>query len=272
MKIDGRDLAQQLLNSLTDKVKTLEVKPTLAVIQVGDDPGSTAYINQKRKKGEEIGITVLHKHFTETITQQDLLMEIHQLNADTNVKGIIIQRPLPRHLSITQINNRVALQKDVDGFHPDSPFTPPVALAVLYILNSINLNPQVLKTKKIVIVGRGETAGHPTAQTFEKLGIPIEVLHSKSNIEDPLKTLHTLQSADIVISCVGKSRVIKKEDLKPGAVLIGVGISRGFKGLQGDFDEEEIQDSVSFYTPTPGGVGPLTVAFLLTNLLSSGSV
>lgn len=265
MVIDGKQLAQTLLANLKQEVLKLKTPPTLAVIQVGNDVGSTAYINQKKKKGEEVGIHVIHKHFPETIAQEQLISEIEQLNEDTEITGIIIQRPLPKNLNITQINQRVRPEKDVDGFRPDSPFTPPVALGVLYILKSIELEAPNLKNKKIVILGRGETAGYPIAQALTKLGVSFEVLHSQSNIENPLTTLQTLKAADIIISCVGK-RVIKKEDLKPGVILIGVGISRGFKGLQGDYDEEEIKDIASFYTPTPGGVGPLTVTFLLLNI------
>jgi methylenetetrahydrofolate dehydrogenase (NADP+)/methenyltetrahydrofolate cyclohydrolase len=267
MVIDGKQLAQSLLTDLKQDILKLKHPPTLAVIQVGNDIGSTAYIQQKKKKGEEVGINVIHKHFPESITQEQLIDEIEQLNSDTQITGIIIQRPLPKHLSTTQINQQVAREKDVDGFRPDSSFTPPVALGVLYLLRSIKLEIPDLKNKKIVILGRGETAGHPIAQTLTKLKVPFEILHSQSTIENPLKTIQTLQSADIIISCVGK-RVVKKEDLKPGVILVGVGISRGFKGLQGDYDEDEIRDIASFYTPTPGGVGPLTVAFLLSNVIN----
>lgn len=268
MKIDGRALAQQLLNDLATHVSHVGVKPTLAVIQVGNDEGSTAYINQKKKKGEEVGINVIHKHFPETISLNALITQISQMNGDPTITGIIIQRPLPPHISPNSLTSLVSPKKDVDGFRPDSSFSPPVALGVLYILKSIKLDVKDLKNKKIVILGRGETAGYPIAQSFAKLKIPFVVLHSQSTIEDPIKTLQTLQAADIIISCVGK-RVVKKEDLKPGVILVGVGISRGFKGLQGDYDEDEIRDTARYYTPTPGGVGPLTVAFLMQNLVES---
>ncbi len=273
--INGKQLATELLKKLAQKFSTLQEKPTLAVIQIGNDAGSTSYINQKKKKGEEVGINVAHIHFQNTINQQELEEEIDTLNMNPEITGIIIQRPLPPHIDTNKITQRVAREKDVDGFRADSPFTPPVALAVLHILSVVaklaSPSSQLLnflRTQKIVILGRGETAGKPIALTFEKLNIPHSVIHSKTLNREEL-----LHRADIIISCVGKGGVIQKEDLKPGVVLIGVGIHRvaapsyGAPILSGDYDENEIKDIASFYTPTPGGVGPLTVAFLLKNLI-----
>jgi methylenetetrahydrofolate dehydrogenase (NADP+)/methenyltetrahydrofolate cyclohydrolase len=263
MKIDGKALAGQIVNGLKEKVSHLQQKPALAVIQVGNDESSTAYINQKKKRAEQVGIAIDYKHFPETISELELLAEIQKLNSDNLINGIIIQRPLPPHIQINSITDAVSADKDVDGFRLDSPFTPPVALAVLHILSTI-LTEVSLRTKNIVIIGRGETAGKPIADAFEKRAISFIVIHTQTeNCEDILK------NADIIISCVGKGRVLQKSDLKHGVILIGVGIHREQTGkLMGDYDEDEIKNIASYYTPTPGGVGPLTVAFLLKNLVN----
>lgn len=283
MKIDGKGLANKLLQEIKEKVKKLKQKgitPTLAVIQVGDDEGSAAYIRQKELKAKEVGIKLVYKQFPAAIAETELTTEIRQLNTDSHVHGIIVQRPLPIGISANELISHISPEKDIDGFREDSKFDAPVALAVLHVLLTIyslplNTKYEILNTKKIVIIGKGQTAGAPIARTFTKHHISFVVLDSKSNPRNPLKSPETLQSADIIISCVGKGRVVTKEMIKPGVIMIGVGIHRvaappyGAKKIEGDYEEEEIKDIAASYTPTPGGIGPLTVAFLLKNLLFS---
>jgi methylenetetrahydrofolate dehydrogenase (NADP+)/methenyltetrahydrofolate cyclohydrolase len=268
MVVNGRELADNLRKELAYQISQRKNKLTLAVLQVGNDEGSTAYIRQKQRKGEEVGISILHKHFEDTITEDELISEIKLLNVDKNIDGIIVQRPLPQTISSNEIVKEVVKEKDVDGFNPNSPFTPPVGLAVFliltYVYNATDENLwNILRTKHVVLVGRGETAGKPIARSFKKRNVPFDVIHSTTDNREFL-----LKNADIVISCVGK-QVIHKKDVKDGVILIGVGLSRQNGKLIGDYDENEIKDTASYYTPTPGGVGPLTVAFLLKNIVDA---
>lgn len=242
MKIDGKAIAEGILTELAIEVKKLGKIPTLAVILVGDNPASVAYINQKQKAAARIGATL--------VLSRDI-GDVKKFDEDPAIAGLIIQRPIPEEFSgITPVNSK----KDVDGFLPDSPFTPPVALAVEKILQSTGVD---WKKKRTVVIGRGETAGKPIANYLKN----VTVIHSKTEHPQVL-----IEQADVIISCVGKERVVT--DIKPGAILIGVGIWRDSEGkLRGDYNEEEIKDVAAYYTPTPGGVGPVNVACLMQNLV-----
>lgn len=265
MKIDGKAIADRILTELAQKVKTLGKTPTLAVILVGDNPASLAYIKQKQKAAETIGANVILKQFSETSSKQQIDEAIHQYNNDRNVHGIIVQRPIPEYVGdITS----VVSQKDVDGFLPTSPFTPPVALAVLEILKEAAKTDDFdswLRNQCSVVFGRGETAGAPIARVLETRGCTIEIVHSQT----PDPSVLT-KKFNIIVSCVGRERVITAPMLTPQSILIGVGIWRDSEGkLRGDYNEEEIQDVVAYYTPTPGGVGPVNVASLMQNLVKA---
>lgn len=246
MKIDGKAIADELLDKLSLKIKKLGVTPTLAVVLIGDNPASIAYIKQKQKAAEKIGAKVI-------LSQN--LKDVNKFNDDTSIHGIIIQRPLPNE-NIPE----VMLTKDVDGFEKGSPFTVPVVLAVKTILKSTGIE---YLNKRMVVIGRGETAGKPIAEYFKTS----HVVHSQT--PHPQEVLKT---ADIIITCVGKEKVITKDSIKPGVILIGVGIWRDSNGkLRGDYNEDEIKDIASYYTPTPGGVGPVNVACLMQNLVTAAN-
>lgn len=276
MRIDGKAIAEKILTDLTSQVAALKQKgvvPTLAVIQVGDDPGSSAYIKQKKKAAETIGAVVVHSHQPAAIRFQQLQALITKYNNDLAIHGLIVQRPLPGTLhdaGATLAN--IALTKDVDGFVPGSPFKAPVAMAVITVLEEAKkvtgsrpVKKQGKTPSEIVVIGRGETAGKPIAQALIKQGCKVTVIHSHTAQPD-----HVIRSADIVISCVGKPRVVTKNNLKPGAILIGIGIWRDDEGkLHGDYEEDDIKDIVAAYTPTPGGVGPVNVACLMQNLVEA---
>lgn len=269
MLIDGKALADTILLSLATTVSTLKSKgitPTLAVILVGDDPASLAYIKQKQNAAEKIGAIVLFDHLPVTSTKEQLQEKILAYNANSKVHGLIIQRPVAKEVGdVTDILTLVSLQKDVDGFLPNSPFAVPVAIAVEEILTSIKQN---ATDKKVVIIGRGETAGKPIAKHLEKIGYTPIIIHSQTT--NPTDIIRT---ADIIISCVGKEHVITKEDIKDNVILISVGIWRDSEGkLHGDYDEKDIEMKASWYTPTPKGVGPVNVACLMQNLLKSCTV
>lgn len=270
MIIDGKALADSILENLATDVARLKsqgITPTLAVILVGDDPASLAYIKQKQKAADGIGATVLFDHLPTTTTKDQLKEKILSYNSDPLVHGLIIQRPVAKELGeVSDILALVDLQKDVDGFLPNSPFAVPVAVAVEEILKSIS-NTQI-PISNLVIIGRGETAGKPIAEHFTALGYSPTIIHSQTP-----NAKEIMQSADIIISCVGKEHVVTSEDIKQGVILISVGIWRDSEGkLHGDYDEKDIESKASWYTPTPKGVGPINVACLMQNLIKSCTV
>lgn len=281
MKIDGKQIAEEILNNLKTKIQSSKSanQPSMAVILNGDNPASLSYIKQKQKACEKIGVNFIFKEFPIAFSQLELVDEIEKFNNDILVNGIIIQRPLPAHIEAAEIDQAVAPDKDIDGLNPHSKFTPPIALAVLKALetcytvikkqksteieNSRFVN--WLSNQKIVLLGRGETGGKPIRNTLTKLKLKFIQTHSKTeNLKEILK------QADIIISAVGKSGLITGNMIKKGATCIGVGISKDQNShLIGDFDEDSISQIANFYTPTPGGIGPLNVAFLLDNLVKS---
>jgi methylenetetrahydrofolate dehydrogenase (NADP+)/methenyltetrahydrofolate cyclohydrolase len=259
MKIDGKTIAEGILADLTRKVKQFHVTPTLAVILVGDDPESLSYIRQKQKATEKIGGRFIFEHLPKAALPKEVAARVAMYNKDPSVHGLIVQRPLPPHIDIS-INQSVYPKKDVDGFVENSPFEVPIAMAIFTILKHINIS---IKNKNTVIVGKGETAGKPIAAAFAKKQCATSIISSKT--PNPVEIMKT---ADIIISCVGKQRVVTHGALKPGVILISVGLSRGEDGkLHGDYEEGEIKNIASFYTPTPGGVGPLNIASLMQNLV-----
>lgn len=244
MKIEGKTIAENILHDLAQKIKTLGVTPTLAVILIGDNPASVAYIKQKQKAADRIGAKVI---------LSSELSDVTKFNDDPSVHGVIIQRPLPNK-NIPEVK----LTKDVDGFEKNSPFTPPVVLAVQALLTSTGVD---VAKKRMVVIGRGETAGKPIAHYFKGA----YVVHSHT--PNPKEII---RQGDIIVSCVGKKRVVAKDLVKSGAILIGVGIWRDSEGkLRGDYNEDEMKEIASYYTPTPGGVGPVNVACLMENLVKA---
>ncbi len=279
MKIDGKAIAEKILADLAGQVVKLKDKgitPTLVVILVGDNPASLSYIKQKQKAAEQIGAKLLLSHQSSAISHQQLENIIKQYNTDPSVHGLILQRPLPSNLANTLMYRYIKVNKDVDGFVPGSPFEAPVAAAVFEILKNCksqipNPNDQQksfddwIKSKSIIVVGRGETAGKPIADLLVKKGCHVTVVHSHT--ENPNEIII---SADIVISCVGRSNVVRRDNIKKDAILLSVGIWRDSEEkLHGDYNEEDIADGASFYTPTPGGVGPANVACLMQNLVTA---
>jgi methylenetetrahydrofolate dehydrogenase (NADP+) / methenyltetrahydrofolate cyclohydrolase len=276
MKIDGRQIAQEILNNLklqAEKLKKKNIYPKLAIIIVGNDPASIAYVNQKKIKIELIGAKIKIKRFPPNTSLPTLLKAIQMFNDNKNIHGIIVQQPLPQNINLKSITKAIDPKKDVDGFHPDSHFQMPITMAVLKILEKVyTATPGVelrfvdwLKNKKIVIIGKGETGGKPIINLFEKMKISFALIDSKT-----LSPEKITQKADIIISAVGKENVLKPQMIKKGVVLIGIGISRGESAkLMGDYDQNKIKNIASFYTPTPGGIGPINVSMLLKNLVLS---
>lgn len=289
MRIDGREIAREIFEDLKKRVKELKEKgvtPHLVVFLVGNDPASSTYVRQKERKAIEIGAKATIHHLPASISQEKLLSIISKLNHDSTVHGIIVQRPLPDHINEEKIDLAVDPKKDIDSFHPKSLYPMPLAKAVIRILKEIHcqitrsdlvkVGPRQGRTslssfrewlngQKIVVIGKGKTGGRPTIQMFKKMGIKPQVIDSKT--QNPRELT---KDADIIISTVGKSNIVKPEMIKKGVILISVGLHQGEdEKLHGDYEESEIKDIASFYTPTPGGIGPVNVACLLENLLKA---
>lgn len=283
MKTNGKDIAQKILDRLIQKVKILAQKriiPHLAIILMGDDPSSSIYVSRKEKKAREIGIKVTVIRLTPTIGNYKLKSIIYALNRDPLVHGIIIQRPLLLYVHKDLLNTLVDPFKDVDAFHPNTKFEPPISKAVIAILEHIYSSKKCPKKKRgikfdqwlisqnVVVVGKGETGGRPIIATLKKLGVKPFIVDTKT--KSPARVI---QDADILITTVGKPNLIAPKMLKKGVILIGVGIHKGSDGkLHADYDEKKIKNIASFYTGVPGGVGPVNVAMLLENLIIAASL
>ena len=248
MKIDGKLIASEIKKTLKIQISDLKSKNVtshLAVILAGSDPSSHTYVRQKQKVGEEIGAKVTIHHPSKL---DKLVQLVQSLNTDPSVHGIIIQRPLPFDIPKHQLDQLVIPAKDVDGFHPDSPFTPPIALAVIEILKFIFKNQTInyqlstnnsflawLQAKKVLIIGRGETGGKPIADYLKKLKIPFTLAHSKTS---PVEFKKLTLNADIIISAVGKSNIVRPSILSSKSILIGVGLHPEDDKLKPDYNQE----------------------------------
>lgn len=281
MKIDGKLVAEEITGDLKRRVEKLKKKnmlPQLAIILIGDDPASQKYVEQKIKKAREIGAVATAYNFDNEVKTAILVDLIQKLNNDPKIHGLIVQRPLPPHINGQQTIDVTNPQKDVDAFHKDSPFHAPLPEAIVVLLQKIHSILESthtssrsfipwLHSKKIVVVGKGITAGGPTIARLKELGITPQVIDSKTE-EDVKKNL--LKNADIVITTVGEKQIITPQLIKKGVILLGAGMSKGADGkLHGDYNHKEIQNIASFYTPIPGGVGPVNVAMLLQNLVTA---
>lgn len=234
----------------------------LAVILVGNDKSSHTYVSQKQKWAQKIGIKVSLFKFPSINTSQ-LSQLIEKLNSDTTVHGVIIQRPVPLEIESSKLNNMVAAVKDVDGFNPDSFFDPPVSLAVMEILKNIH---QDLRKKRVLVIGRGETAGKPIAKYLSKIKVNFTIAHSQTK-----DLVNLCRASDIIISCVGRPNIVRHDMVTKNSVIIGVGLHAENGKLKPDYDQEDIGKKAAFYTPVPGGVGPVNVAMLLNNTVNAAS-
>lgn len=287
MKIDGREIAQIILDNLKREIVELRGKgiiPHLAILLVGDDKASRVYVGQKEKKTNEIGAKTSIYFLNENTTQKKILEIITKLNNDSNVHGIIVQRPLPRGINSEIINEATNPIKDIDAFRKDSFYSMPLPNAIIEILKIIFRKLETsswtsieiinddkndsnfynfLKNKNIVVIGKGETGGRPIISTLKDIGIEPIVIDSKT-----INSNEITLNADIIICTVGKRNIINRSNIKQDVILIGVGMQKGEdEKLYGDYDEKEIEKIASYYTPIPGGVGPVNVAMLLKNLL-----
>jgi methylenetetrahydrofolate dehydrogenase (NADP+)/methenyltetrahydrofolate cyclohydrolase len=275
--IDGKAAAAQVLRQVREQVLALKargVHPALAVILVGEDPASQVYVRNKILRAEEAGIRSLEFLLPADASQARVLGLISELNADASVNGILLQLPLPAHIEETMALQAIDPRKDVDGFHSENVgglsqgrpvLTPCTPSGCLYLLEQTCGD---LSGKHAVVIGRSNIVGKPMAALLLQAHCSVTVLHSRSH-NAPLLS----RQADIVIAAVGKPRMIDASWLKPGAVVIDVGINRIQDGersrLVGDVDVDSALPVVSAITPVPGGVGPMTIAFLMKNTVTA---
>jgi len=270
MILDGKMLKRNILNELQEEVSQMEEKPQLVVIQVGHDEASNVYIKQKQKMCEMVGYQYQHIKLDETTTTEEVLKIIDELNNNSEVNGILVQMPLPKHLDMELIQNAVLPEKDVDGLtdinagkliHNKEALYPCTPYGIMELLKAYNIS---IEEKNVVIVGRSNLVGKPLASLMLNAGATVEICHSKTtNLAD-----HT-KRADILISAVGKPNLITKEMVKDLAVVVDVGINRTNDGLCGDVDYQAVSQIAAYITPVPGGVGPMTVAMLGKNVLKA---
>lgn len=275
MIIDGKQISSQILEDLrkrVEKLKEKDVNPTMAVILIGDQKASAIYVRQKELKATAVGIDPQIFRFDETITNDEIEVLVKRLDKDPNVHGIILQRPAPEHIKVIEIEEFISPIKEVDGFGVNSLYPAPVAAATLKMIENTYENLGIkksfidwLKTQRVIVIGKGETGGKTIIQLLRKNGVEPFIVDSKTENRDA-----RIKEGDIVISAVGKSRVVTKDNLKQGAILVGVGIYSDENGKsRGDYDETEIADIAGFYSPTPGGVGPVNISMLMENVVEA---
>ena len=280
--IDGKAIAQNVRKEVAEQVKELNAKgisPCLAVILVGNNPASVSYVTGKQKALAEAGMTDKIVHLPEDTSEEELIELIELLNSDKTVNGILVQLPLPKHINEDRVITAITPEKDVDGFHPVNvgnlmigrkAFLPCTPHGVIVLLEKMNIE---TSGKHCVIIGRSNIVGKPLAilMSSKKVNSTVTICHTGTkDIESIVK------QADIIVAAAGHPMTVTKQMVKPGAVVIDVGVNRipdstkksGFR-LTGDVDFEAVSEIASYITPVPGGVGPMTIAMLMVNTLEA---
>ena len=272
--IDGKELSKKIRSELkleSEKLRKEGIIPKLAVILVGNDPASKVYVRNKSRACEEVGIEYEEFLKDETISQEELINLIEELNNRKDIHGILLQSPIPKNLNINEAFEKISYKKDVDGFNPinvgklsigQDAFISCTPFGVIKMFEEYNID---LEGKEVVILGRSNIVGKPLIQCCLNKNATVTVCHSRTkNLSEITKR------ADVVISAIGKSKFVKKEMIKDGAVIIDVGINRGEDGkLTGDVDFENVKEIASYITPVPGGVGPMTITMLMNNVIKA---
>jgi len=261
MILDGKKLQEKRVKALVKKVSKLKEKPVLVIIQIGNNKESNVYIKQKINFGKKVGVGVEHYQLKSSVNFEFIKKLIGDFNNDDEIKGIIVQLPLPKKFNVQKIVNLVDSKKDVDGLTKNSKFVPATARGVLTLLKENKIK---IADKKVAVLGRSFLVGTPIANLMREKGAEVTVCHSKTK-----NTSAITKKADIIISAVGKPGLIKKNFVKEGQVVIDVGISVVDGKLKGDVDFEAVNKVVSAITPVPGGVGPMTVLSLFENLVDA---
>lgn len=280
--IDGKEIAAQVRKEVAEKVAELKkngITPCLAVILVGENPASVSYVTGKQKALAEVGMADRSLHLPESTTEDELLKIISELNNDKSVHGILVQLPLPKHINEEKVLLAISPEKDVDGFHPvnvgnlvigKKSFLPCTPHGIIVLLQKMNIE---TSGKHAVVIGRSNIVGKPVALLLarKETNCTVTICHTGTK-----NMAEITRQADIIIAAAGKPHTLKKDMVKPGAVIIDVGVNRipdatkksGFR-LIGDCDFEDLKETASYITPVPGGVGPMTIAMLMQNTLEA---
>ena len=273
--IDGKALSEKVLKEIEKEHSELEKKvgrkAGLAVIIVGENPASQIYVRNKIRACEKVGFHSETIRLDENITEENLLLEIEKLNNNSNIDGILVQLPIPKHIDGLKIINAISAEKDVDGFHTtnigkmmigdETGFLPCTPAGVVHMFEEYNIE---LEGKDVLVIGQSNIVGKPMTLLLIKKRATVQVCNSKTkNLSEKL------QKADVVVAAAGSPKLIKATDVKEDVVVIDVGISRVDGKLCGDVDFEEVSKKASFITPVPGGVGPMTIAMLIKNTFKS---
>ncbi|ECQ8344471.1 bifunctional methylenetetrahydrofolate dehydrogenase/methenyltetrahydrofolate cyclohydrolase FolD [Listeria monocytogenes] len=272
--IDGKKLAKEIQEKVTREVAELVKEgkqPGLAVVLVGDNQASRTYVRNKQKRTEEAGMKSVLIELPENVTEEKLLSVIEELNEDKTIHGILVQLPLPEHISEEKVIDTISFDKDVDGFHPvnvgnlfigkDS-FVPCTPAGIIELIKSTGTQ---IEGKRAVVIGRSNIVGKPVAQLLLNENATVTIAHSRT------KDLpQVAKEADILVVATGLAKFVKKDYIKPGAIVIDVGMDRDENNkLCGDVDFDDVVEEAGFITPVPGGVGPMTITMLLANTLKA---
>ena len=272
--IDGKELAKKIRANLKiecEELKNKQINPKLAVIMVGDDQASKVYVRNKSKACEDVGIEYKEYLLSSTTTQKELIELIEKLNQDKTINGILLQSPIPANLDINEAFRTISPQKDVDGFNPvnvgklvlnQDTFLSCTPYGIMKMFEKYNID---LTGKNVVILGRSNIVGKPLMHCCLNKNATVTVCHSKTqNLAQKAK------EADILISAIGKAQFVTADMVKENAVVIDVGINRLENGkITGDVDFENVKEKASYITPVPGGVGPMTIAMLMNNVIKA---
>ena len=267
--LDGKKVSEKIFENIKAEVSTFKIKPKLAVILVGDNPASQIYVKIKQKRAIELGFDSVDLKYPENVKEEELISTIEKLNNDQTVNAILVQLPLPKTINTEKIINSIDPKKDVDGFHPNNvgkltSNQKPYAIActargIMGLLNFYNID---IAGKNVVVIGRSNIVGTPVARLLQNNNATVTVCHSKTKDV----SLYTKQ-ADIIICAIGQPKFLKADMVKEGSIIVDVGINRIDESIIGDTDFENLLPKVSYITPVPKGVGPMTIAGLMQNTL-----
>ena len=273
MVLSGTELSKKIKEEIREEISTFtDRQPSLVTILVGDDPASKVYVANKEKACNSVGITNITERLPESTTEQELLDLIERYNWDLTVDGILVQLPLPKHINSDKVISAIWPEKDVDGFHPQNvaklwtrrttndcivPCTP---LGIMRLIEEADID---LEGKNVVVVGRSNIVGLPVAKLCLNANATVTVVHSKTK-----NLAEITRAADVLIVAIGKDRFVTDDMVKDGAVVIDVGINRVEGKLYGDVDFDSVSEKASYITPVPGGVGPMTICYLLYNTIN----
>ena len=272
--IDGKELAKKIRSNLKIECQELikkGIQPKLAVIMVGDDSASKVYVRNKSRACKEVGVEYEEYLLGSDITQKELIDLIHKLNEDKKVNGILLQSPIPSHLDINEAFREISYKKDVDGFNPinvgklllnQDTFISCTQYGIMKMFEEYNID---LEGKNVVIIGRSNIVGKPLMACCLNNHATVTICHSRTK-----ELAEKTKNADILIAAIGKAKFVKADMVKEGAIVIDVGINRDEnQKLTGDVDFENVKEKASYITPVPGGVGPMTIAMLMNNVIKA---